>query len=103
MAEAGFKWMGTEFVEPLEGRRGAGENAGEIGVGQFPAGTYPSCSNHGAMVCVRGCDEDGDSLWRCLVEGCNIGLVWKAKIDTRHGVMHRPRGGRPRRKARHAA
>ena len=39
---------------------------GEYGLADFPAGTYPACSKHGAMNRVAPAP-----LWRCLT--CNIG------------------------------
>lgn len=70
-------WHPAIELTPLEGRRGAGEHAGLFGLATFAgAGVYPACSHHGAMNCVRRSDESGESLWRCLVEGCNIGAVW---------------------------
>jgi hypothetical protein len=39
---------------------------GEYGLADFPAGTYPACSVHGAMNKVAPAP-----LWRCLA--CNIG------------------------------
>jgi hypothetical protein len=67
-------WRASSDLSELEGRRGAGERAGSYGLADFQAGIYPACSEHGAMLCVRGAAA-GESLWRCLVEGCNIGCV----------------------------
>lgn len=73
-------WHASSSLSKLEGRRGAGERAGEFGLATFPAGEYPACSEHGALICVRGrsrSEDGGTSLWRCLVEGCNIGCEWE--------------------------
>jgi hypothetical protein len=44
------------------------DDQGELGLRQYPyVGTYPTCSNHGAMNKVS---KDND-VWRCLT--CNIG------------------------------
>lgn len=76
-------WRRSITVQPLEGRRGSGRYAGAIGLASFPAGTYPSCSHHGAMVCVKGATVEVASYWRCLVEGCNIGCQWqKRRVGT---------------------
>lgn len=77
-------WTESFLIAPLEGRRGAGGRAGSIGIADFPAGRYPACSEHGAMNCVRRRIER-ESLWRCLVEGCNVGAAWKG---TPHGRDH---------------
>ena len=63
-------WAPSTRLTKLEGRRGSGEAAGEFGEATFPAGTYPACSEHGAMNCVK---RGEPSLWRCLADGCNIG------------------------------
>lgn len=69
-------WPSSDLLVPLEGRRGSGENAGQVGLCAFPAcpeWALPACSKHGAMNCVKRADTETGSYWRCLVEGCNIG------------------------------
>lgn len=84
-------WTESFLIAPLEGRRGAGGRAGQIGVAQFSPGIYPACSEHGAMVCVRR-RIDRESLWRCLVEGCNVGATWRGH-PTRHYLDPIPERG----------
>jgi hypothetical protein len=67
-------WRSDARVELfLEGTRGTMTEAGEVGLADFIAGTYPACSRHGAMTCL----SVRHHLWRCLAEECNIG----AKVD----------------------
>jgi hypothetical protein len=42
---------------------------GQPGLAEFPAGTYPACSVHGAMNRVSRAQ-----MWRCLE--CNIGIEY---------------------------
>jgi len=75
-----------ERLRPLEGSRGSGVKAGKPGIGYFyRSGYYPACSKHGSMNCVKGHGSDG-SYWRCLVEGCNIGVKWAGLLLTREPV-----------------
>lgn len=65
-------WRSHPLVEPLtEGTRGDGAHRGEVGVADFPAGVYPACSLHGALIRV-GADP---AIWRCLVHSCNAGAM----------------------------
>jgi hypothetical protein len=65
-------WREHPTVVPLrDGERGSGWRRGEVGLADYPAGSYPSCSRHGAMISI------GNSYWRCLVEGCNAGAEWQ--------------------------
>lgn len=70
-----MNWRRDPSLSPLEGARGAGERQGEFGLGDFPAGTYPACSLHGAMNRV----STKNRLWRCLTEGCNVGCEQENK------------------------
>lgn len=70
-----MNWRTSPTLVPLEGARGAGERQGEFGLADFPAGTYPSCSLHGAMNRV----SVNNDLWRCLTEGCNVGCERRPK------------------------
>lgn len=77
-------WRTTwyEDSEPLdEGARGGGERAGVAGFAVFEIEkqflTYPACSKHGAMNRL-GKDRP---IWRCLVEGCNVGTEIEAPLE----------------------
>jgi hypothetical protein len=59
----------SRVVALADGARGMQVRAGVVGVGDFPAGVYPACSRHGALVAV------GRGTWRCLVDGCNAGAA----------------------------
>lgn len=48
-----------------------------FGLQTFPAGTYPSCSRHGAMLKVS-IETD---WWRCAEPGCNIGCEWTRRQE----------------------
>ena len=62
-------WRSSDRASKLaEGTRGDGGTA-DVGVETFAAGDYPSCSTHGAMVCVA----PDRTVWRCLAPGCNVG------------------------------
>ena len=71
-------WSPSERLLPLDGARGDGSIAGEIGMARFPAGTYPACSRHGAMNRVGG----KNNYWRCLVHGCNVGAELTPEAPT---------------------
>jgi hypothetical protein len=63
-------WRTDPAVVPLlDGTRGSMSQAGQVGLAEFPAGTYPACSRHGALICV----SRRDGIWRCLTMECNIG------------------------------
>lgn len=66
-----MNWREDPSLVPLpeEGTRvKPGYVAGNrFGLEEFSAGTYPSCSRHGAMGRVA------PNWWRCLELGCNIG------------------------------
>lgn len=65
-------WREDASVVALEeGTRGDGADRGAVGVAEFPAGTYPACSRHGALIRV-GVDP---AIWRCLVHSCNAGAM----------------------------
>jgi hypothetical protein len=66
-------WRTDPSVEPLlEGTRGdTTEHRGEVGLADFPAGTYPACSRHGALIRV-GKDP---KIWRCMFHNCNVGAI----------------------------
>ena len=69
-------WRTDPSVVALdEGSRGSGANRGEVGLGDFIAGTYPACSRHGAMNRVGR----EPSIWRCLAEGCNAGAIYRGE------------------------
>lgn len=62
------RWRADPTILPVEdGSRGGGWRRGRPGLADYPAGTYPACSLHGAMIAVGG------EYWRCLIEGCNCG------------------------------
>lgn len=62
-------WHRSGRVDPLtEGERGDGSRRGEVGVATFPAGEYPSCSRHGALMALSA-----TGVWRCMAHGCNAG------------------------------
>lgn len=68
-------WRESSLLSPLpeEGERvKPGYIVGNrFGLEDFSAGTYPSCSRHGAMNRVSS-----DVAWyRCLEPGCNIGCA----------------------------
>jgi hypothetical protein len=65
-----WRWRPDPTVVPIDGARGSGLRRGEPGLADFPAGSYPACSRHGAMTAVGG------EIWRCLIEGCNTGGRW---------------------------
>lgn len=69
-------WCAIELLGAVgerleEGQRGGGAAAGRPGMAAFiGVGEYPACSEHGAM---NRLGRDSQ-IWRCLVEGCNVGL-----------------------------
>jgi hypothetical protein len=68
-------WRPDPSVVAADGARGGGWRRGEVGLADYPPGSYPSCSLHGAMVAVGG------EYWRCLIEGCNTGARWNPDPD----------------------
>lgn len=80
-----MNWRLDDRIAPLEGARGEAVCRGEVGVADFPAGTYPACSLHGALAAV------GQGKWRCLVEGCNAGAetAWPWSAVPRSVVLQR--------------
>lgn len=64
-------WREAPDAEPL-GLTLPKPEQGNVGIADFIAGTYPACSNHGAMNRVASHSQ----VWRCL--NCNVGADFTA-------------------------
>lgn len=49
-----------------------------VGIAEFPAGEYPACQTHGALLCMTPPQPDKPAVWRC--DACGAGATW-----VRHG------------------
>lgn len=63
-------------VPPERGRTETGPDYScRVGLGDFPAGTYPACEVHGALLCMTPPHPDKPQIWRC--DACGAGAVWQ--------------------------
>jgi hypothetical protein len=66
-----------------EGGRASG--TAEVTVRRQANAIYPWCSEHGAMNRVGGRTAEAAAtgpVWRCLVEGCNVGCRYPVPFDS---------------------
>jgi hypothetical protein len=69
-------WRPDPAVVPLG--RGPTETgpdyAQPVGLADFPAGTYPACKVHGALLRMSQGDGVRPPVWRC--DACGAGATW---------------------------
>lgn len=64
-----WRASGVATTLPSEGKH---HEVGEAGFADFPAGGYPACSIHGAMLRMNATGNGHPPLWRCAT--CHVGL-----------------------------
>ena len=64
---------GFEHKEGFIGVKSVSE--GKVFLKEFPAGIYPACIRHGAILCVATSEKG--KIWRCRELGCDEGCYEK--------------------------
>lgn len=74
-------WQTDPSVTIIErGRTETGpDHRNPVGLAEFPAGTYPACKAHGALLCMTPQQPDRPQVWRC--DSCHTGTTWTRPKD----------------------